>query len=162
MADAAVGNRFFFLYRQAEGVVDAREWSRTVWQPVAIILAAVLPWAIFRPSLTDAELGAASQMAAFGMYAAYSAGLMISVVVTLFATVAAYCLNAKRFRDCGWSPAWAGLAPIAIVLAGAMHWIASREPEIDAFWLAYALDAAAFSTVAWTTIFLIKSPRKLA
>jgi len=160
MAVRAATNRFFFLYRQADGVVGAGEWSRAIWPPVAIMLAVILPWAIFRPSLTDAELGASSQMAAFGMYAAYSAGLMISVVVTLFATVAAYCLNAKRFRDCGWSPAWAGLAPLAILVAGAMHWIASREPEINAAWLAYALDFVAFFAVAWTASILIKNIRK--
>jgi len=160
MAAEAATSRFFFLYRQAEGVIDAAAWSRAAWQPAVVALAVVLPWALFHPSLTDAELGARSQMAAFGIYAAYSAGLMISVVAALFATVAEYCLSAKRFRDRGWSPSWAGLAPFVILLAGAMHWIATREPEIDAAWLAYALDAAAVLAIAWTIVALTKNMSK--
>jgi uncharacterized membrane protein YhaH (DUF805 family) len=157
MADEAATSRFHFLYRQGEGVIDATEWSRAAWQPVAVALAVILPWVIYRPSLTEAELGARSQMAAFGIYAAYSAGLMISVVATLFAAVAEYSVSAKRFRDCGWSPAWAGLAPLAILVAGAMHWIAARDPEIDAAWLAYALDAMAALALGWTVITLTKN-----
>ena len=162
MADAAAPSRFFFLYRQAEGVIDAGVWARSAWKPVVIALAVILPWAVFRPSLTDAELSARSQMAAFGYYAAYLAGLMISVVVTLFAIVAEYCVSAKRFRDCGWSPRWAGLAPIVIALALATHWIAARDPEAGAGWLALAMDALAAMIVIWTAVTLMRNASKVS
>jgi len=160
MADAAAPSRFFFLYRQAEGVIGASEWARSAWKPVVIALAVILPWAVFRPSLADAELDARSQMAAFGYYAAYSIGLMISVIVTLFALVAEYCVSAKRFRDFGWSPSWAGLAPIAIALAVATHWIAAREPDVGAGWLALTMDALAAMIVMWTAAILMRNASK--
>jgi uncharacterized membrane protein YhaH (DUF805 family) len=146
--DAALAQRFRFLYRQGEGRIDARQWRGASWPPAALALALTLVWLMIAPRQRDL---AHEDLINWGIAATY-AYLIVYVFVLFLCAVAEYFVCAKRFVDRGRPAAFAGLAPFALFLAGAAHWYQPRSDGTMPLWLAYGFDAAALAVLAWTIV----------
>ncbi len=96
MADEAPASRFAFLYRQSEGVLDAREWARAAWPPAAIALAIVVDLQVFlaQPGtpepLSDQQLAGPTAVTALAFFIAY----MLLAVLSIF-----FVLRCWRWRS---------------------------------------------------------------
>jgi hypothetical protein len=149
MAQSSRGERFRFLYRQAEGVIDRGAWARASLPPVAIALAMTAIWLVIAPS-GPRDLAREAFIDAF-VVATHVYFLVYSFALILCA-VAEYFVSAKRFADRGKSPALAGLAPFSLLLAGAAHWYQPRSEGAMPLGIAYVFDAIAIAIVAWNVI----------
>ena len=141
------GERFRFLYRQGEGVIDRREWLLASWPPLAIALAMTIVWLVIAPrqarDLSRESLVDLSVVATFAYLVVYAFALLLCAV-------AEYFVSAKRFADRGRPPTLAGLAPFSLFLAAAANWYQPRSEGAMAPWLTCAFDAAALAVVVWT------------
>lgn len=137
---------FRFLYRETEGAIDRATWARASLAPVGVALAlTAIAWAIAPSQPRDLATQAfidpriiATQI----YFYAYAFALLICAV-------AEYFLSAKRFADRGLPGALAGLAPFALLLAGAANWYQPRSEGWMPEWLTYAFDLLAIAVIAW-------------
>ena len=143
------GERFRFLYRQAEGTIDRRQFWLASWPPLAIVLALTLLWLLVAPR--QARDLSREGLIDWSIAATY-AYLMIYVFVLFLCAIAEYFVSAKRFADRGRPPALAGLAPFAIFVAGAANWYQPRSEGTMPDWLTYLFDAAAVAIVIWMIV----------
>jgi uncharacterized membrane protein YhaH (DUF805 family) len=141
--------RFRFLYRQAEGKIDRRQFWLASWPPLAIVFALTLLWLVVAPR--QARDLSREGLIDWSIAATY-AYLMIYVFVLFLCAIAEYFVSAKRFADRGRPQALAGLAPFAIFLAGAANWYQPRSEGTMPDWLTYLFDAAALAIVIWTIV----------
>ena len=139
--------RFAFLYRQAEGRVDAPTWRRAALAPVALAALMTLVWIAIAPAgprdMATEPFFDWRSVAIFSYFLAY-------VLVLLLCAVAYYFVSAKRFADLGLAQEWAGLALMALFLAGAGHWYQPRSEGAMPQWAAWLLDALALAAALWT------------
>jgi uncharacterized membrane protein YhaH (DUF805 family) len=149
MAGILGGDRFRFLYRQAEGAIDRRQFWLASWPPLAIVFALTLLWLVVAPR--QARDLSREGLIDWSIAATYSY-LMIYVFVLFLCAIAEYFVCAKRFADRGRPQALAGLAPFAIFLAGAANWYQPRSEGTMPDWLTYLFDAAALAIVIWTIV----------
>ena len=156
MADGERPGGFAFLYRQSEGTIGAGAWARAAWPPLAIALAIIAAWAWFGPSpprpLTEAELRAGAGASALIFTIGFSLASVLSIFAIVLLAVAEYFVSGKRFRDLGLPSGLAGLAPMALLLAGAAHWYAARSGDVAAAFAPYVFDAIAAAVCAWTVM----------
>ncbi len=149
MAQDPRAERFRFLYRQAEGVIDRRAWARASLPPVAIALLLTAIWLAIAPrgprDLAREAFVDPVVVATHVYFLVYSFALILCAV-------AEYFVSAKRFADRGRPPALAGLAPFSLLLAGAAHWYQPRSEGTMPEGLAYAFDAVAIAILAWNVI----------
>ncbi|MGD0564262.1 MAG: hypothetical protein ABSA66_14375 [Roseiarcus sp.] len=149
MAQDQRAERFRFLYRQAEGVIDRRTWARASLPLVAIALGLTAIWLAIAPSrprdLAREAFFDPIVVATHVYFVVYSFALILCAV-------AEYFVSAKRFADRGKPPALAGLAPFSLLFAGAAHWFQPRSEGAMPEGLAYAFDAVALAIVAWNVI----------
>jgi uncharacterized membrane protein YhaH (DUF805 family) len=149
MAQDQSAERFRFLYRQAEGVIDRRAWRRASLPLVAIAFLLTAIWLAIAPSgprdLAREAFFDPIVVATHVYFVVYSFALILCAV-------AEYFVSAKRFADRGKPPALAGLAPFSLLLAGAAHWLQPRSEGAMPEGLAYAFDAVALAIVAWNVI----------
>lgn len=159
MKQAFGGERFRFLYRQGEGIIDRRTWRRAVWPPVAIALVATLVWLLVAPrQMRDLAREGLIDLRVVGAYVY----LIVYAFVLLLCAIAEYFVSAKRFADRGQPPALAGLAPFALFFAAAAHWYQPRSEGLMPAWLAWVFDALAFGVVSWTIAQLGFAPSRVA
>ena len=113
---AGAESDFRFLYRQGEGVIGPAAWARASAPPVVIAIALTLvAWAIApdKPrDLGNQDFADVAIVATHVYFLAYAFALILCAV-------AEYFVSAKRFADRGKPAALAGLAPFALLLAGA-------------------------------------------
>jgi hypothetical protein len=146
MADTPAAARFRFLYREAEGAIDARQWRRASWQPVAVAVALTLLWLAVSPPQRDL---AHEALFDWGVAASY-AYFMVYVFALFLCAIAEYFVSAKRFADRGLPPGLAGVAPFALFLAGAANWYQPRSEGLMPSWASFVFDAVALAAVGWT------------
>ena len=70
----------------------------------------------------------------------------------LLVAVSFYNLSAKRWRDRGRPAALAGALPLALLLAGAAHWLVPRSEDVLPIWIALALDGLVLVVALWTAV----------
>jgi len=149
MAQEKSAERFRFLYRQAEGVIDRRAWARASLPPagIALVMTAIAiaiaprgPRDLAREAFIDPIVVATH------LY------FLVYAFALILCAVAEYFVSAKRFADRGKPPALAGLAPFSLFLAGAAHWFQPRSEGAAPEGLAYAFDALAIAIVVWNVI----------
>jgi hypothetical protein len=146
MAAASGQTGFRFLYRQTEGVIDRATWARASVLPLGVALVTTFfAWAITPDTPRD-----------LGTQAFIDPRIIVTHIyfyayafVLLICAVAEYFLSAKRFTARGMPSALAGLAPFAILLAGAANWYQPRSEGWAPPWLAYAFDLLALAVIAW-------------
>jgi uncharacterized membrane protein YhaH (DUF805 family) len=140
---------FRFLYRQADGVVGRATWARASLPPIAIALA-LTALALFIAPDKPRDLAREAFIDA-GVVATHVYFLVYAFVLILCA-VAEYFVSAKRFADRGKPRALAGLAPFALLLAGAANWYQPRSEGAMPEALTWVFDAIAAGVVAWNVI----------
>ena len=149
MARAGAESDFRFLYRQGEGVIGPMAWARASAPPVVIAIALTLvAWAI-APD-TPRDLG--SQDFADVVIIATHVYFLAYAFVLIFCAVAEYFVSAKRFADRGKPAAFAGLAPFALLLAGAANWYQPRSEGTMPEALTWVFDALAVGVVVWNVV----------
>jgi uncharacterized membrane protein YhaH (DUF805 family) len=147
MPEAAVQDRFRFLYRQTEGVIDRATWVRASLGPLGIaFVLTVIAWLVAPNQPRD--LGSQSFFT-FGLALAH-AYLILYGFALFVCAVAEYFVSAKRFRDRGKPAELAGLAPFALLLAGAAHWFQPRSEGAMPEWATTVFDVAAAAVILWT------------
>lgn len=141
--------RIRFLYRSEQGRIDRETWRRGALALLAVLAPFTLIWLALAP-YTAHDL-ATTPFFAPATIAAYAYLILYSFVVLLIA-VSFVNLSAKRFRDRGRAPplGLASLAPLAALLAGAMHFVQPRLPEVFAGWHVWGVDVLLLGVVAWT------------
>jgi uncharacterized membrane protein YhaH (DUF805 family) len=141
--------RIRFLYRTEQGRIDRATWLKGAGALAAILAPFFLVWLALAP-YTDHDL--ARDPFFMPMTAvAYAFVIFYSFVILLLA-VSYVNLSAKRFRDLGRAApvAFAGLAPLVALIAGATHWLQPRVAEVmPRFWV-WGVDAALVAVVAWS------------
>ncbi len=149
MAQGQSAERFRFLYRQAEGVIDRGAWARASLPPVAIalVLTAIgVAIAPSRPRDLAREAFIDPIVVATHLY------FVVYAFALILCAVAEYFVSAKRFADRCKPPALAGLAPFSLLLAGAAHWYQPRSEGTMPEGLLYVFDALAIVIIAWNVI----------
>lgn len=149
MARTSDGSDFRFLYRQGEGAIGPASWARASLPPVAIALA-LTALAFFIAPDKPRDLGN-QDFADIGIVATHVYFLVYAFALILCA-VAEYFVSAKRFADRGKPAAFAGLAPFALLLAGAANWYQPRSEGTMPEALTWVFDAIAIGIVAWNVI----------
>ena len=149
MAEALSEANFRFLYRQAEGVIDAPTWLRASFPPVAIALGLLAIALLIAP---DQPRDLATQPFLDARVIATHVYFLICAFAVLICAVAEYFVSAKRFTDRGKPAALAGLAPFALLLAGAAHWYQPRSEGTMPEGFVYVFAALAVAIVAWNGI----------
>jgi len=147
---------FRFLYREAEGAIGPGLWARASALPVGVALAlSLLAW-IVAPGPRD--LG--SQPFFSLTIVAVHAYLLVYGFALMLLAVMQYFVSAKRFNDLGLPPALAGLAPFALLLAGAAAWFQPRSEGLLPGWGVWPFYALAVGVVVWNVAALGFSPRR--
>jgi hypothetical protein len=154
MADEAAASHFAFLYRQGEGVLDARQWARAAWPPAAIALAVVGAWLFLAPGtpqpLSDQELAEPTSVVSLAYFIAYMLLAVLSIFFVLLLAVAEYFVCAKRLRAKGLPTGLAGLAPFSILFAWAVHWYVSTAGDASVWALPIVFAIVALLSCSWT------------
>jgi hypothetical protein len=140
---------FHFLYRESEGVIGPGVWARASALPVGVaVTMTLIAWSV--APRVPRDLGS-QPFFSFTIFAVH-AYLMVYSFALMFRSVAQYFVSAKRFADLGKSPAWAGLAPLCLLVAGAAHWFQPRSEEAMPVWAVYPFDAVALAVVIWNIV----------
>jgi uncharacterized membrane protein YhaH (DUF805 family) len=140
---------FSFLFRTDEGRIDRATWLRgTIVLAGPLVLfslgwIALSPWA--HRSLDERTLFDLRSLAVY-VY------LLLYAFAILLIAVCFYNLSAKRWRDRGRPAALAGALPLALLLAGAAHWLVPRSEDTLPMWIATALDGLALVIAISTAI----------
>ncbi|HEY8063300.1 MAG TPA: hypothetical protein VIF40_01060 [Methylosinus sp.] len=141
--------RLSFLYRTEEGTLDRAGWRCGVAGLLAVLVPLTLIWLALFP-YTDHDL-AKEPFFVWQTVVAYAYLALYSLAVLLIA-VSFVNLSAKRFRALG-RPApivFAGLLPLALLVAGAMHWLQPRVAEVMPYWTVTLTDVALAAIALWT------------
>ena len=136
---------FRFLYRESEGVIGPGLWARASAWPVGIALAmTAVAWALAPGprDLGSQPFFSLSILAVHAYFIVYGFALFVLAV-------AEYFVSAKRFNDLGKSPAWAGLEPFGLLLAGAAAWYQPRSEGAMPAAALYPFLALAVGIVVW-------------
>jgi uncharacterized membrane protein YhaH (DUF805 family) len=140
-------DRFRFLYRQTEGVIDRATWARASVGPLGVaFVLTIIAWLV-----------APNQPRDLGSQAFFSVGMVLAHAYLIFygfalfvCAVAEYFVSAKRFRDRGRPAELAGLAPFALLVTGAAHWFQPRSEGAMPEWATTAFDVVALGIIVWT------------
>ena len=147
MGQGANESGFRFLYRQTEGVIDRATWARASVGPIGVALAlTAIAWLIAPDRPRDLGSQAfidVKTVAVHAYFIAYAFALIICAV-------AEYFVSAKRFADRGKPGGLAGLAPFALLVAGAANWYQPRSEGWMPEFMTYVFDLAALGVALWT------------
>jgi uncharacterized membrane protein YhaH (DUF805 family) len=149
MASWPSSERIRFLFRNDQGRVDRDEWRRGALALLAVIAPFVALWLLLEP-YTNHDL--AKTPLFDPMVALAYSYLIVFAFVGILVAISFVNLSAKRFRAIG-RPAplgLASLAPLAIFLDGAAHWLQVRIADAMPRWQVYPIDAAAILVLVWT------------
>lgn len=146
MAATVSSERFRFLYRQSDGVVDRATWVRASLPPVGIalvltVIAFVVSPAAPRDLNTEAFVNP--------LIIVRQAYLIAYAFVLLICLVAEYFLSAKRFRDLGKPSGLAGVAPFTLLLVGAANWYQPLSEGGMPYAALLVVDVLGLAALAW-------------
>ena len=134
---------FRALYRDADGTLGPAEWLSASALPVGVaIVMTMLAYAI-SPGPRDLSVQPFFSVSIFAVHAYllfYGFALFVLAVMEYF-------VSAKRLRDLGRAPGLAGLAPLALLLAGAAAWFQPRSEGAMPEWAVWPFYAVALAVV---------------
>ncbi len=135
-----------FLFRQEQGVIDARTWRLGALTLAAPMVAMTLLWFALLPyankSLDERALLDPLTIIAY-------AYLMVFATAILLAAVSFYFLSAKRWRGLAKPASFAGLPLVAGLATGGAHWLQPRVSEVMPGAIVTACDVALIALIAW-------------
>lgn len=142
--------RIRFLYRTEQGRIDRAGWLKGAGALAAAITPFFLLWLVLSP-YTDHDLARGDRFFVPMTAVAYAFVILYSFVILLVA-VSYVNLSAKRFRDLGRAApvALAGIAPLAALIVGAVHWLQPRVAEVMPIYWVWGADAALVAVIGWT------------
>ena len=140
---------FHFLYREADGAIGPGDWARASLLPVGVALAMTALAIAISPG---APRDLATQPFFSVSIVAVHAYLMVYGFALILLAVMQYFVSAKRFADLGRPPAFAGIAPFAILIAGAAAWFQPRSEGSMPAWAVYPFYALAAGVVVWNIV----------
>jgi uncharacterized membrane protein YhaH (DUF805 family) len=150
-------DRFRFLYRQTEGVIDRMTWIRASTVPLGIaFVMTLIAWLVAPNQPRDI---ASQGFFNLGMVLAH-AYLIIYGFALFVVAVAEYFVSAKRFRDRGRPAELAGLAPFALLVTSAAHWFQPRSEGSMPEWATTAFDLVTLAILVWTAVELAFGPKR--
>lgn len=139
-----------FLYRTDAGRIDAPTWRRgavflaAVLALLTLVLWYALPFA--HHDLRTTPLLSVSALAANLYVVVYSFALILIGICY-------YNLSAKRWRDIGRPAALAGVLPLLVLLAGALHWLAAQTGIVAiSHMLVTIADIGVVIVAAWNAV----------
>jgi hypothetical protein len=146
MAAILSSEGFRFLFRTDKGTVSRDVWWFGTTLISTIVLSFQIVWLLVSPYATsDLSQRGLFDAAALGVYSF----LIVYAFVAFLSGVCWYNLSAKRFRDRGLAPSFAGLPMVLALLAGAAHWLAPRMPEMVPAFVPSTLDIALVLVILW-------------
>ena len=152
---------FAFLFKSDQGTI-----GRALWWRGTIGLALVLGvlsgiWQALAP-YANRNVATGDRLFDPMAFFAYAYLLAFAFAVLLIG-VSHFNLSAKRWRDRGRIGGLAGLLPLAILLAGAAHWLQPRVTESMPAFLVTICDVALLAVLVWNIIELgtLDRPAKL-
>ena len=135
------------LYRSDQGSIDRPTWWRAQAPLVLAILGLSVLWHFVAPyahrSLAETKLLDGAAIAAYCYLIFYAFAVLLLLV-------ASYSVSAKRFRDRGLDPGFAGLLPLALLLYGALDWTQQQEGGMFPVWIVWAGAAMLAGVAGWT------------
>ena len=148
MSEGGTEGRFHFLFRNDKGRIGRSEW----WKGMAAIAVPLALMAGGDLALSNALRSAGSRPLQSGEpLASYVYQLAFGLAVLLGA-VCFYNLSAKRFCDRNYPPSLAGLAPFALLVAGAARLFL---PDLNAqkfVYISIGCDVLAALVVIWSLV----------
>lgn len=135
-----------FLYRDAGGTIGPGQWARASAAPIGAALAMTAVALAIAPGPRDLST---QPFFSWSIFASHAYFIVYSFALIVLA-VAQYFVSAKRFRDLGMSPGWAGLAPFSLFLLGAVLWFQPRSEGLMPAWCVYPFIIVAAGVVVWS------------
>ena len=142
-------SRWSFLFRTDEGRIDAKTWWRNIGLLVGIFAVLTLGWILIEPyaqhDLATEPFFAITVLAA-NLYR------VIYGFASILLLVCYYNLSAKRWRDIGRPPSFAGLLPFLAVVTGALHWLEPRVGGEIPHFVVIIADILLFLILVWNVV----------
>lgn len=135
-----------FLYRQDQGEIDAATWRRGAAPLLLIIVVATILWRLLAPyARHDLDTDVFFRPVTILAYA-YLVVFSFAVILTAISFVN---LTAKRLRAQRRPPMLGSLLPLAMLVAGAAHWLHPRVGDEVPLWSVVALDTLVVVIAGW-------------
>ena len=132
------GHSARFLFRADEGRIGAGVWLRGFLFLAALLLALTAIWLAIAPwGRRDLSQRAFVDPTTIAVYVY----LLLYAVAVILIGVSYVNLSLKRLRAAEKPLAISGLLPLAVLLAGAAHWLQPRVADVFPIWIAWAVDA---------------------
>jgi tetrahydrodipicolinate N-succinyltransferase len=132
------GHSARFLFRSDEGRIGAGVWLRGVLFLAALLAALTAIWIGVAPwGRRDLSQRAFVDPTTIAVYVY----LLLYAVAVILIGVSYVNLSLKRLRAAEKPLAISGLLPLAVLLAGAAHWLQPRVADVFPIWIAWAVDA---------------------
>jgi uncharacterized membrane protein YhaH (DUF805 family) len=140
---------FSTLFRSDQGAIDAPAWWRGSLILGGIFAVLTLIWIGIEP-VADQALAttiASTIVALMANLYRLAYGLACLLLLLCF-----YNLSAKRWRDLGRPAGFAGILPIIVTIAAALHWLEPRTGGETPHALVIAADMLGFAVLIWNVI----------
>lgn len=151
MASVLSAEGFRFLFRTDEGRIGRQVWWLGTLMLVSIVVVLALGWLALSPyahrSLDERKFFDTMTFVSYAYLTIYAFAVLLIAVCYVN-------LSAKRLRDIGVLPGLAGLAPLAIFLALAAHWLQPRVADVFPYALLIFIDLLAAGVVLWQVYWL--------
>ena len=132
------GHSARFLFRSDEGRIGAGVWLRGFVFLAALLALLTAIWLAIAPwGRRDLSQRAFVDPTTIAVYVY----LLVYAVAVILIGVSYVNLSLKRLRAAGRPLAISGLLPLAMLLAGAAHWLQPRVADVFPIWIAWAADA---------------------
>ena len=137
---------FSTLFRSDEGEIDAPIWWRGILILGGVFAVLTLGWLLIEPF---ADRALATTITSTIIVLTANLYRIAYGVICLLLLICFYNLSAKRWRDLGRPPAFAGILPIVGAIVAALHWLEPRTGGDTPHMLVIAADLLLIAVLIW-------------
>lgn len=138
-----------FLYRTEEGVISRALWWTGLAPLISIMTVLSAIWIMLSPY---ANRGLDERAFLDPMTAAAYIFLMFFAFAVMLIAVCFVMLSMKRLRARGRPAGLAGIPLLAVLLAGAVHWLEPQMSGAVPMWGVYASDGLLLASIVWAIV----------